>query len=231
MKLYELKADVNFLVGSTSGTYQDSDKLRNFNIAYQDVAREIWENAAGWGYDDSNNTTQAIAKTTLVHTVQDITLPVTIQRIHRVEVRDNSGIWHQLKQVDIHTIVDQAMPEFQKTPGLPMYYDLNGTTTTLYPAPHSASVTLASGIAFYVDRDVTELTNVSSATPGFPSAFHRILSYAAAIDFTQDPQQRQSLVAQKTRMEQGLSRFYAKRNIEGKKAITPAAKRNWRKYI
>ncbi len=231
MNLANLKADINFLCGSTSATYADTDKVRNMNIAYQDVARIIWGSAGEWQYSDNNNTSAAIAKTNLSQNVQDVTLPVTIQRVRRVEVKDNGGIWHKLQQIDINNVTDIAMPEYQKSPGLPIYYDLHGQSVSLYPAPASASVTLSSGIAFYVDKDVIEFAVTATTTnPGFPSSFHRILSYAAAIDFTQDPQLRQSFVAQKARLEAGLSRFYAARNIERMPAIRPKSKRNWRKY-
>lgn len=43
MNVTQLKSDIDFLCGSTSGTYPDADKIRNMNIAYQDVARVIWE--------------------------------------------------------------------------------------------------------------------------------------------------------------------------------------------
>jgi len=43
MTISEIKSDIDFLCGSTSATYLDADKIRNVNIAYQDVARVIWE--------------------------------------------------------------------------------------------------------------------------------------------------------------------------------------------
>jgi hypothetical protein len=230
MILSEIKDDINFLVGSTSATYENTDKLRNINIAYADVASIIWENATGWQYNDSNNSTPAIAKSSLVHNTQDVVLPSTIQRVHRVEVEDKNGIWTELIPVSIHDITLQAMPEFEKTPGLPKYYEINGTNVLLFPTPTSASCTLTSGIAFYVDKDVTPMVS-DSAIPGFPTSFHRILSYAAALDFTQDEQLRKSLITRKGFLESKLAKFYSHKDIQGKKAIKPAGKRNWRKYI
>jgi hypothetical protein len=78
-----LKSQINFLCGSTSATYPDADKVRNMNIAYQDVARLIWESASGWQYDDSNATTLPIAKGSLVHNQQDYSLPSTETKLYQ----------------------------------------------------------------------------------------------------------------------------------------------------
>lgn len=231
MNLQELKSDINFLCGSTSATYLNSDKVRNMNIAYQDVARLIWESAAGWQFDDSNATTLPLAKTTLVHNQQDYSLPATTQRVEEVMVKDSGGNWVKLKQFDIHDTT-LALPEFMESTGLPQYYDMIGRSVMLYPTPSSAYCTLASGLGVYISRDVTEFgVSATSTVPGFATPFHRILSYAAAMDFSQDPQQKQMLAAQKDRLEKGLTRFYSKREVEGKASVNPAGKPRWRQYL
>jgi hypothetical protein len=231
MNITNLKSDINFLCGSTSATYLDADKIRNINIAYQDVARLIWESAAGWQYDDSNNTTLPIARTSMVHNQQDYTLPSTAQRIHGVTVLDADGHEIKLKPIDEHDS-DIPLDELYSTPGLPMYYNLVGRSALLIPSPASGSVTLSAGLAFLVDRDVTEFpTTASTATPGFATAFHRILSYAAAIDFVQDEKQKQFMINQKARLEEGLTRFYAKRMVENKLTIKPSNKKRWRQWL
>lgn len=231
MNLSQLKADVNFLCGSTSGTYTDTDKVRNMNVAYHDVARLIWDSADGWNYDDSNATTLPIAKTTLVHNQQDYSLPTTAQRVHRVEVKESNGNWIQLKPFDAPDVVG-ALPEFLGgQAGMPLYYDLIGRSIMLYPIPHSGYVTTASGMAVYVDRGVTELaTTGTTGEPGFATPFHRILSYAASIDFLQDDKQREFLLLQKQRLEQGLSRFYSRRSVENPTRIKPFTKKRWSRY-
>lgn len=230
MNLSNIKSDINLLCGSTSASYPDADKIRNINIAYQDVARLIWESSDGWQYDDSNNSTLAIAKATLVHNQQDYSIPSTAQRIHRVEVKQKSGDWLKVSPIDIHDI-SVAMPAYQSSAGVPLYYDLIGRSIMFYPAPHSASVTLASGVALYVDRDITEFATTATTTePGFPPAFHRILSYAAAIDFSQDKNQKKEWAAMKARLENGLTRFYSRRNVEAPGTIIPHGKKNWQQY-
>lgn len=230
MNLSELKADVNFLCGATSATYLNSDKVRNMNIAYQDVARLIWESASGWQFDDSNATTLPLVKTTLVHNQQDYSLPSTAQRVEEVIVKDSAGNWQKLKPFDIHD-TSIALPEYYETPGMPLYYDMIGRSIMLYPTPSSGYTTLASGLGVYINRDVTEFgVSATSTVPGFATPFHRILSYAAAIDFSQDQTQKQMLIAQKDRLEKGLTRFYSKRAVEEHQQIKPVGKPKWRQY-
>lgn len=201
------------------------------NIAYQDVARLIWESASGWQYDDSNATTLPIAKGSLVHNQQDYSLPSTAQRVHRIEVKDNGGTWHQLNPIDEHTLTNQALPEYLAGTGLPLYYDLVGRSVMFYPRPSSAYCTLASGMALYVDRDVVEFAvTADSSTPGFATSFHPILAYAAAIDFVRSDTEKARLVSQRDRLEKGMIRFYAKRNVELPTKISPHSRRVQRQY-
>lgn len=230
MNLPQIKLDINFLCGSTSGTYTDTDKVRNINIAYHDVAQLIWDSADGWSYDDKNNTTVPRAYTTLVHNTQDYAIPTTAQRINRIEVKDSSSNWLKLTPIDSPDIVG-ALPEFLGgSLGTPRYYDLIGNRIMLYPAPHSGYVTTASGMCVYVDKDVTEFAVTGTGTPGFATPFHRILSYAASIDFVQDETHKNSLIKQKQRLEQALARFYSRRSTELPTRIKPQGKRNRRRY-
>jgi hypothetical protein len=230
MTFSEITADIDFLCGSTSASYPLADKTRNVNIAYNDVARLIWDSAGGWQYDDSNATTLPIATTTLVHGQKDYALPSTLQRLERVEVLDSSGDYQKLTQIDWHDL-SLATTEYQSDNGLPNSYDLVGSSVMLYPSPSSASVTVASGLKVYFSREVTEFTTGSTGSPGFAKSFHRILSYAAAIDFVQDENTRRNLVGQKARLENGLTKFYSHRNVERRDSVRPAGKKVWRQYI
>ncbi len=215
-------------VTASYSSYALADITRNINNAYLDTIRRIWDCAAGWQYDDSNQTTLPVGYTTLVHNQQDYEIPSTAQRVARIEVKNSNGDFELLKQIDVHDI-GIAMPELLETAGMPVYYDLVGRSIMLYPIPTSGSVTLASGIAVYVDREPTLFTTASTtAEPGFASPFHKILSYAAAIDFVQDKATQDRLVAMKARLEAGLTQFYSKRNVERKAQIRPS--KNWRQY-
>lgn len=231
MNLANLKSDVNFLCGATSGTYPDADKVRNMNIAYHDVARLIWESDGAWSYDDGNNTDYPLAYRTLANASGTYLIPTSALRIESVEIKDANGDWQKLKPLD-YSDLTVSPSEYLTGSGTPLYYHLEGTQIELKPTPGTGYVTMASGMAVRLNRDVTELATTATTTvPGFPSAFHRILSLAASIDFLQDNTQRQFLAAQKARLEQGLIRFYSKRGEEFKSRILPATKKRWKQYI
>jgi hypothetical protein len=231
MTISEIDSDIDFLCGSTSGTYSPTNKRRNMNIAYRDVARVIWESDGGWNYDDSNATTLPQAYATLVHNQQDYSIPTTAQRVNRVEVKDGGGNWIKLQPLDPVEITT-GLPEFLGgSTGTPIYYELKGRSLLLYPIPTSATVTLTNGLQVYMDRDITEIAvSATTGEPGFAAPFHRILSYAASIDFSQDQNQRQFLALQKERLEEGMKRFYSKRAPEIKTKIKPGGRKKWLNY-
>jgi hypothetical protein len=231
MTFDQIKDDIDFLCESNSVSYTDENKIRNINIHYQEVASKIWEAAGDWEYDDSNRTDIPWATTTLVAGQSDYELPSTCQRLQRVEVKDGSGNYVLLAQKSLHDI-DIATTEYHESDGTPIYYDVVGRSIILYPAPATGHVTLSAGLKAYFDRDVEEFTTLTagSTTPGFATAFHRILSLGASIDYVRDENDRRLLVGQKAALENGLKRFYGKRNVEGKTTIKPASKKKWRQY-
>jgi len=216
MNLLTLKNDVNFLCGSTSATYADTDKLRNINVSYANVARIIWENAGGWQYDDSNATDFGIATTNIKASQQDYELPSTCQRLQAVELNNV-----RLKQVDLSDMPN-SITNFEGQ----ICYDIHGRSIFLYPTP---SGDIAAGLKVFFDRDVTDLS-ADVDTPGFPVPFHRILSLSASLDFITEPNKRSFLVEQKISLEKGLAKFVSKRNLERQTAIRPKNKRSWRQY-
>jgi hypothetical protein len=165
-----------------------------------------------------------------VNNQQDYSLPTTAQRIHRVHVKDSSGNYQKLDQFDVHDL-GIAPTEYYETPGMPRYYDLVGRSVLLYPAPASGYVTLSAGLQLYFDRDVTEFaTTATTSEPGFATAFHRILSTAAAIDWVKDVAESKRLQNQLARLELGLTRFYGKRNVERRTTLRPSSRKKWRRY-
>ena len=222
--------DIDFLCGSNSSSYALADKTRNLNQAYQDVTRLIWEVEDDWQYDDSNATDIPVAYGTLVHSQQNYEFPTDAQRVRRIEIKDSNSNWVKLVNKDYRD-VDIALPEFQSDAGLPMFYDMIGRSIFLYPTPSSAYCTLASGMAVYVDRDVTLFTTASTtASPGFAPQFHRILSLQASLDFEKDVNQRQLWLVEKSNLVEGLRRFYGSRETERRSEIRPANKKHFRQY-
>lgn len=231
MNVTNLKADINFLCGSTSATYLDADKMRNVNIAYDNVARIIWESDGTWNFDDGNNTDSPIAYRTVSNASASYLIPTTALRVEQVEIKDGNSNWQKLKPINYHDLTTSP-EEFLTGPGTPIYYMLEGTQITLFPAPGTGSVTMSSGMAIRLSRNVTELAvTATTSEPGFAKPFHRVLAYAAAIDFEQDSTQRQWFAVQKAQLEDGMKRFYSKRGAELKTTIKPAQRGRWRNFI
>lgn len=230
MNVGEIRSDIDFLCGSTSGTYYTSIKSRNINIAYADVARLIWESDGTWAFDDANNTDTPVAHRTIANASASYLIPTTALRVKQVEVKNADGDWFVMKPITLDEI--QISPEEYLTgTGMPLYYQLEGNEIRLFPSPGTGYTTMSSGMKVRLSRDVTPLgVSATSTVPGFANPFHRILSYAAAIDFIQDNQQRQFLAIQKDRLEKGLTRFYSKRNEDKPSRIIPSSRRNWRMY-
>jgi len=225
-----LLPDIDFLCGTTSTSYPTEDKIRNINQSWHEVSRIIREAEYGWQYDDINAADFPIATTTLVHGQQDYELPDGAQGVEKVEVKDDSGDYGKLIQMDWHDI-DTAMSEFKETNGFPQYYDLIGDSVFLYPAPSSADVTTVSGLKLYFSRDITELaTSATTATPGFATPYHRILSLDAAIMFEQDASQLAKFVDMRDRLTKSMIKFYSSRNVERPRTIRPYSKLRWRQY-
>jgi len=147
-----------------------------------------------------------------------------------VEVQDSSGDWNIVKAINYDDLTTSP-EEYLTGGGLPLYYILDGTQISLYPAPTSAYTTLSNGLAVRLSRAVTEFpTSATTSTPGFPAAFHPILSYSASMDFVQDKQQREWLLIMKDRLEKNLVRFYQNRSDDHPNRIKFESKKYWRQY-
>ncbi len=223
--------DIDFLCGSNSANFPLADKTRCINVAYQNVATLIWDSDGTWNYDDSNATSLPKVTRTLGNASATYQVPTTAMRIKGVEIKSTAGTWSKLAPIDYHDLTESP-EEFLGTAGTPLYYDLDGNYIRLFPLPVSTSVTLSSGMCVRISRDVTEFTSASTTgAPGFATAFHRILSVAAALDFEKDNQQRTLLLQMKDRLEKGLIKFYSKRGEELKTRIKPFGKKRWRQYL
>jgi len=230
MKISDIVSDIDFICGSTSATYLTGDKERNINNAYHGTAITIWESDGAWNFDDSNNTDAPIATRTMGDASATYLVPTTAIQIRQVEVKDNQGDWFKLVLKNYEDLT-QSPEEYYSSAGLPRYYSLVGNEIRLFPPPSASSTTLTSGLAVRLSRDVTELRiSATTTTPGIPTAFHKILSYAASLDFLQDNKQREFLMLQKDRLNRSMVRFYAKRGWEVRSNIKPRGKRFWRQY-
>lgn len=226
-----LVQDVLFLTRSTTASYPLADITRNVNQEYHNVNRLIWDSADDWHYDDTNQTDLPVSTTNLVHNQQDYSVPSTAQRIRRVEIKDSNGNYVKLFPI-LQEDIDISIKEYMEEAGLPQYYDLVDNSIYLFPKPSSAYCTTTSGMDVYFDRDIVEFTTASTtASPGFATPFHRLLSLQAAIDFTEDNNRMNLWMSEKSNLVDGLKKFYSTRSLEEKGTIRPAGRRFWQQYL
>lgn len=207
------------------------EAVRNGNSWLRRANSWIWSATSLWEYDDRNWTDLPIATATLVANQQDYELPTYLQRIIRVEVKDDTGDWIELKQID-QSEVGGAMTEYMETAGMPVEYDVIGRSLFLYPKPSATDVTLANGLKIYFSREISEFTVTSTNTePGFTDNFHRLIPLGIAFDFSVSHNLQDrigNLREQIERTKEEIELFYGGRNRAAKKLkINPSSEGVW----
>lgn len=173
------------MLNTDSTSYPLTQKARNVNRWLEIVVSLIMQADSRWEWDDSNQTDLPIATTTLVDSQQDYNIAgATFLKLMRVEVKDINGNYYLLDPISEKDVQNQALTEFQKTAGRPLYYDKLGDSIFLYPKPASTHVTLSAGLKAYFQRLPSYFTSTDTTkVPGFAPLYHRILSLGAALDY------------------------------------------------
>ena len=171
-----------WLFGSNYGAItDDANSLATFtrllNHGLNETATLIMGADGKWQYDDTNYTDFPIATTALVVGQVDYQLDVDFLKIESVEVRQSSGDYYRLKQLDITDLTQKGITvsEFLDEDGLPQFYDLRGSSIMLYPAPRATDVTTTAGLKVYFQRNPSYFASGDTTkTPGIPTPFHDI---------------------------------------------------------
>ncbi len=202
-----------------------------------------------WQYDDANYSDLPIGTTTLVSGQQDYSLSTSQLKVSGVAVKLASGVWRRLLPFDPDDLGTSSTPlsfiplvafgptmdraEFLKTPALPQYYDKQGSSLILYPAPDNGiSVTLASGLKIYYERGpllfdyslgtFTDATGSTASSPGFNSLYHDLIPYWAAYNYcvANGLPQANGYMAEIQRKEAALIADYSKRDADERTIMT-----------
>ena len=196
----------------------------DINNAYEEVISYILNCDGRWQFDDTNFTTFPEATTTLVANQKDYTFDASHLEIVRVQIKDTAGNWYTVDPIDRQDI-DEPLETIFNTSGTPQYYDKDGSSIVLYPAPATGSVTLTAGLKVFFKRTASVFTSAEVTTgtklPGFASPFHQILSYIAATDYCSlfKPERVPRLMAKTAELKKGLEEFYGHREQDRRKII------------
>ena len=180
-----------------------------------------------WQFDDTNYTDFPIGRGTLLASQQDYTFASDVLEVEGVSVLNASGDWAKLTPIDDKELgVDPE--EFASIDGLPVYYDKQGRSILLYPAPAAANVTLTNGLKVFFKRTADLYTSAEFTTgtkePGFPSPFHVILAHRTALPFLSAylPQAVNFSLSEIERLKKGLTKHYGRREQDRRKRMSMA---------
>lgn len=217
MTISDVIVKIHQLCGGTSSTsYTAANMLIDINNAYEKVVGTIMCQDGNWEFDDSNFTDFPRAKADLVAAQNDYSFDSSHLAIESVMVLNASGNYELLQPISKD---EMGVPpeEFEETDGMPKYYDKDGSSVLLYPAPAAANVTTTDGLQVHFRRTADLFTSAEVTTgtkvPGFASPYHMIIAYEAAIAFNlvYKPARVPNLKVLVDQMYEDLLRFYAKR--------------------
>jgi len=178
-KSNSIVGDIDFLLFGDSSTlntaYSLADRVRNVNIAYDEVVAELYKADPNYKWDDTTNSDYPIAKTDLVANKDNYLLLDSALVIHRVRVKDQNGKFVTLTSKVRSELTDS---ELNATGGTPDKYFKFGGGVFPLPVPDYGS---DNGFEIEFQRSGNHFTVDSvSTSPGFNSQFHQALSVKAA---------------------------------------------------
>lgn len=214
--------------GNSNTTNLDNTTLlRRINIAYEEIISIIANVDGRWQFDDANFATFPIGTTTLVNSQNDYAFASDVLEVEQVSVLDSDGNWHLLTPIDREQMgVDPV--EFEENDGLPNWYDKQGNSLLLYPAPSSANVTLTNGlkVTFKRTADIYTVPQLTTGTkePGFASSFHMLLPLKSSVNYlmVHTPERLPVIYKEIDRLEKGLKQHYGRREQDRRKQLSMA---------
>ena len=205
-----LVQDCDFLVTSDVNSYPLANKASSANRYLDEAISLILKADGNWQWDDLTNTNESIGLADLTANQQgyqitssiwsigggaDAALTNSLLTLLRVEVKDSNGNWKQLIPFDQKDLVaptttlgndgsigyDYSLTDFQKTAGVPIYYEKNGNYLNLYPKP---SYSQADSLKVYFQRRGNLFASTDTTKrAGIAPHLHRFFSLGMAYDY------------------------------------------------
>jgi len=177
-KAISIIGDIDFLLFGNSATlnadYSLTDRTRNINIAWDEVVASLYKADPNYKWDDTSNSDFPFATLALTADQDHYTLLDTALVIHRVRMKDSQGSWITLTPRLRSELTDT---ELNATGTPDKYYKFGGAVFPL-PIPDYG---IAGGVELEFQRGGNHFTIADdTASPGFNSQFHQILSIKSA---------------------------------------------------
>ena len=213
------------LVDADSNSYTDANLLIDINSAYEEIAGKILGFDGRWQFDDTNFTDLPQGKANLVASQHDYGFDSTHLVIEKVGIKDADGNYYWLSPIDKDEY-SKPLDEIFDVDGKPSWYDKDGSSVFIYPAPASGSVTTSEGLLVHFRRtaDIFTAAQVTTGTktPGFASPFHKLLCYKTVLDYAMSYKKDRVAVfmAMIKDLEDKMEKFYSKRERDEKPHLT-----------
>lgn len=181
-----LLEDITFLLGVDTGKYSTADRTRNINERNKLVWQMIFESYGGAKFMDDNvsNTTTGVpyADQTVTSGTGLYAQPSGALTIEGVQLKTTSASPFQpLAPLTHEEFMALGGDGHFSSNGIPTHYMWQGDVLRLLPTPN---FTLASALRVHFGQGMTAFVAAdTTATPGFASIFHRMLSIGAALDY------------------------------------------------
>ena len=233
MTIANLQTLARYLCDADSTSLTDAQLLIFINKSYERITGKLITATGNgpWPFGDSNYTAFPTYAMNLVNSqaeyqIDSLTTPLTIMA---VEILDENSNYYPIRPISLLDIRQSgyAQSEFNETDGRPQYYEKRENIIVLYPAPdNGVSVTLTNGLKVFFLRtaDVYTAAQVTTGTkePGFPSPWHDLLAYEAALLFCLNYKKDRVgfLMAERDKREKELMEFIGKRSQDDRPIMT-----------
>lgn len=214
-----------------NNTQRKSDFTNDINIALDDAFSIIFKSAGTWQFDDISHSDYPIIKTNLVSGQRDYTFTTdgsgnVILDIYKVIIKTPTGDWKDISPVD-RNIANSSVLSFEgATQGTPTQYDKlsNGIFLDLIPNYNSTD-----GLQVFINREGSYFsTSDTTKKPGFAGLFHEYLALVPAYKYARDKQLKNVNLLERDvkEMEEKISKYYATRERDIKRKMTPMVENN-----
>lgn len=145
-----------------------------------------------------------------------------ITNLTRIDIKDSTGLYRQLIPIDQAQLGGIALEEWNKTAGLPIYYDkIADNIIRLYPKP-ATSVT--AGIKYFFQRSPSYFVATDTTKqPGVADDLHEGFVVKSAYDaaYTLGLSNLQVLAGELQKQEQVIDDYFASRETDEPNIIIP----------
>ena len=231
-------ADLNtlarYLADADSTSLTAANLLIFINQSYERITGKLITITGNspWPFGDSNYTTFPTYTMNLVngqreYQIDSLTTPLTVMA---VEIMDKNGNYYPIRPITLRDINDAgfSQTEYFETSGSPLEYEKRENIIVLYPAPdNGVNVTLTDGLKVFFLRTADTFTSAQVTTgtkqPGFPSPWHDILAYEAALLYCMNYKKDRVafLMLEKDKREKELIAFMGMRNQDQRPIMRP----------